>query len=70
MVDSSFEQIDLFWRHCITARIDRIIWSLKQERQKIWYMRRKEAREGMLDHIVSRRVKGKISTLAFLLKAG
>lgn len=66
MADSSFEQIDLFWRCCITARI---IWSLKQERQKNWYTRRKEARERVLNHIVSRRVKGKISTLAFLLKA-
>lgn len=69
MADSSFEQTDLFWRCCITARIDRIIVSLKQERQEIRYMRRKEARERILNHIVSRRVKGKISTLALLPKA-
>lgn len=53
----------------MTARMNRIICSLKKERQEIWYMRRKEARERMFNHIVSRRVKRKIGTLTFLLKA-
>lgn len=28
----------------MTARMDRIMWHLKQERQEIWYIRIKETR--------------------------